>query len=238
MRVLNSLTGLVLRVWFAAEFARFISQQPRPDLARPVTIDGVRPVRVLITGAGLGVGYGTRTAEDALPGQLAAALQARLHRGVHVDTQVEIARPVGSTARHLAEQTPLDYDLIVHTPGFGEAHRGHTARSIRHLRALIDAARTSEGDIPLVLTGLPAPRVKRPIERIALQRATRVDAVIRGAATSPLTAFAAAPSYATPSTYWIFDHEYYRQFAAAVAAVSTPFLTRAGTADPSAASTL
>ena len=225
MAVLGSLRGQVLRLWFAAEFGRFISQQPRPDLTRPTIIDGTRPLRVLITGAGLGVSYGTRTAEDALAGQLASTLHATLRRGVQVETQVEIARPLRNTVRHLTKQPALPYDLIVHTPAFGEVHRGHTIGWSRRLRALIDVVRLNGSGTSLVLTGLPAPRVKRPIERIAFERATHVNHVMqRAASAAPLTAFAAAPTYPTPSTYRIFDADYYRQLAASIATAAAPLL--------------
>jgi hypothetical protein len=224
--MLNGITGLVLRLWFAAEFTRFVSQQPRPGDAGPVVIDGAAPVRVLVIGAGLGVGYGTRAQQDALSGQLASALHALMQRGIRVETRVEVARPLRGTLRRLADRSALAHDLVVYTPAFGEVHRGHRAGWSRQLQVLV--ARTSGPRTALVLTGLPAPRVKRPIERITLQRAARVNAAIERAATGGFTAYAAAPTYATPSTYWIFDQEYYRRFAEAVARAAGPLLLRAG----------
>jgi len=224
MRLVRSLNRVVLRLWFAAEFTRFISQQPRPDLTDPVTIDGSQQVRVLITGAGLGVGYGTRTAEDALAGQLATVLHASLHRGVRVETRVEIARPLRTTVRDLTQQPALGYDLIIYTPAFGEAYHGHRAAWSKQLRTLIDATRADDRRPSLVLTGLPTPRVKRPIEQIALEHATRVNQVIRDAAASTSAAYAAAPTYATPSTYRIFDPDHYEQFARSIARAAAPLL--------------
>jgi len=224
MRLVRSLNRVVLRFWFAAEFTRFISQQPRPDLTEPVTVYGPQEVRVLIIGAGLGVGYGTRTAEDALPGQLATELHASLHRGIRVDTQVEIARPLRATVRDLLQRPALGYDLIIYTPAFGEAYHGHTAAWSKQLRALIAATQAGNHSPSLVLTGLPTPRVKRPIERIALEHATRVNQAIQVSAVSTSSAYAAAPTYATPSTYRIFDPDHYQQLAHSIAQTAATLL--------------
>ena len=226
MPLLRSLKRVVLRIWFAAELGRFISQQPRPDLTDPVTIVGPEQFRVLIIGAGLGVGYGARTAREALPGQLATVLHDSLHRGVRVETRVAVARPLRTTAREIAEQPALGHDLVVYTPAFGEAYRGHTAGWLKQLRALIEATRAGDHRPLLVLTGLPTPRVKRPIEQIALEQATRVNRVIREAAAGSSTAYAPAPTYATPSTYRIFDPDHYQQLAHSIAHAAAPLLGR------------
>ena len=224
MRPFRNLKRIVLRVWFAAELTRFISQQPRPDLTDPVTIDGPHQFRVLIIGAGLGVGYGTRTAEDALPGQLATVLHDSLHRGVRVEARVAVARPLRTTVRELVEQPASGHDLVIYTPAFGEAYRGHSAGWLKQLHALIDATRAGDHRPLLVLTGLPTPRVKQPIEQIALEQATRVNHVIHETAAGSSTAYAPAPTYATPSTYRIFDPDHYQQLAHSIAHAATPLL--------------
>jgi len=226
MRLVRSLKRVVLRVWFAAELARFISQQPRPDLTDPVTIDGPQQLRVLIVGAGLGVGYGARTAREALPGQLASVLHDSLHRGVRVETRVAVAQPLRTTAREVAEQPALGHDLVIYTPAFGEVYRGHTTGWLKQLRTLIDATRAGGRPPLLVLTGLPTPRVKRPIEQIALEQANRVNRVIHDTAADRSTAYAPAPTYATPNTYRIFDPDHYEQLARSIARAAAPLLDR------------
>jgi hypothetical protein len=129
---------------------------PHPTDPPQYHAPGRNPDRVLIFGNGPAVGFGVRTQELALPGQIGRRLAARTGRGADIDlvarrrTSVEIAAPL------IARLRPERYDGIVVVIGATDAAAFLPVRRWRAaMRDLLDelTRRASPGS-PIVVLGI------------------------------------------------------------------------------------
>ncbi|GAA2750390.1 GDSL-type esterase/lipase family protein [Amnibacterium kyonggiense] len=139
---------------------------------------GPRPVRVLFFGAGLAIGYGVRSREDAVDGPFAQALSGALDRGVVLENRAAKHLPLEQTIASLGAVGTWSYDLAVWFPSFSDGierlrpgwwrNRLHTM--IRELRA--------DGHVPLLLSHMPVPAGLHPAALIARPWVRRLNRVI------------------------------------------------------------
>ncbi len=104
---------------------------PRPDDAPTSHAPGIDPDRVLVFGNGAAVGWGVRSHDLALPGQLARRVATTTGRGIDVDL---VADPL-LTIRTAAEAVPVArlaaYDAVVVVIGMSDALRLTSERKWR-----------------------------------------------------------------------------------------------------------
>lgn len=131
---------------------------PRPDGPPQAHAAGLDPDRVLILGTDAAAGWGVRSQDLALPGQLARALSGLTGRGADVDLLAD-ARPVSLTA--WAGQAPTgdlgEYDAVVIVGGVIDAAflRPETQWTA-HLRWLLDSLRSGlAARVPILVMGIP-----------------------------------------------------------------------------------
>jgi hypothetical protein len=96
---------------------------PRPYEAPRAHAPGVNPDRVLVFGNGLAVGWGVRSHDLALPGQLARALTARTGRGTDVHLLADTRWDIESAADDLRGRDLRGYDAVVVVMGASDAFR-------------------------------------------------------------------------------------------------------------------
>jgi hypothetical protein len=105
---------------------------PRPDDAPSAHTPGIDPDRILIFGNGAAVGWGVRSHELALPGQLARQVSAITGRGVDADVVSDPLITMQNAVEHLPEERLASYDAIVVVIGFSDALRMTSLRRWRH----------------------------------------------------------------------------------------------------------
>jgi lysophospholipase L1-like esterase len=133
-----------------------LSLLPVPPAAPRQHVSGPEPDRILVLGNGPATGFGVRTQDLGLPGQLARELAARTGRG----TEVDLARGRGMTVSTVLERLPLlrlwRYDAVVVTVGATDAGSLLTEdRWERGMRALLQALRSSSSHVaPIVVLGI------------------------------------------------------------------------------------
>lgn len=181
-----------------------------------VRLVGLDPIRVLVIGSGLAVGYGVRTHEEALTGALARAVQAGTSRGVIVQNHatrltglehtVESIGLVGAATFHLVVWCPSLFDV------FRSPERGRSNRALMEgLRLLRETARP---DAELVLCALPAPIRRGPSEEIARTFVARFNPALRRAvAALPGVRVAETPDMTTLADPQAFSADYYDRWA-------------------------
>jgi lysophospholipase L1-like esterase len=122
------------------------------------TIDGPRPLRLLVLGDSTAAGVGTDSQHEALPGNLGRELAERLGRGVDWRAIGES----GATSRDIIERfldeaTRDDYDIVFLSIGANDAlglrSRGAFARDIR---SIIVRLRDRSPDATILMSSLPA----------------------------------------------------------------------------------
>lgn len=101
---------------------------PRPDDAPSAHSPGVDPDRVLIFGNGAAVGWGVRSHDLAIPGQLARQLSALTGRGVDADLVADPLITIQDAISHLPVDRVATYDAVVVIIGFSDALRMTSAR--------------------------------------------------------------------------------------------------------------
>ena len=93
----------------------------RPPAVGQVSSEGLDADRILIVGAGLAVGWGAASHENALAGRLARALSDLTSRGADVDIQSSPTMTIDTVMESLRSLTLRRYDAIVLTLGDFEA---------------------------------------------------------------------------------------------------------------------
>lgn len=134
---------------------------PSPVDAPRRVVAGPRPDRVLLLGNGPVIGFGVRTQEFALPGQLARRLAAATGRGAVVDVVAQRGLRVGQAAALLRDRRPGLYDAVVLGVGATDAAGLlPTARWRTGLELLLDdvAALVADGSVIAVLAADPLQR--------------------------------------------------------------------------------
>ncbi len=173
-------TRALMSAWYRNRTSTF-EGIPRPPIRDRVSASGVNPLSVLLVGSGPGVGWGVRTHDLALGGQLARALARRTMRGVDVVIQTD---PMGNLLEPGFEsRRPIaDFDVVVVTSGIEDACSllDPSAWETK-VRALVDdlQARVSASAIVLI-TGIPPisaiSELASPIGRVAERHAGKLDA--------------------------------------------------------------
>jgi hypothetical protein len=218
---------------------RSFGDVPRPTDAPFSHASGRDPFRVLLFGSGAAVGWGLRSHQLALPGQLARELGERASRGVDVDLIADKCMTALSAASALAGRLIAPYDAVVVSLGMTDSLRLLPARTFRaRMRALLHdlSARTSP-QTRLVLLGMQPVQTIPFLEgrsRILDGHAARFDRVLREVSgedpkasyvgMSPVTDPVAGP---TASVF------HYRAWAEETARHLAPTLLESRTAEPS-----
>lgn len=122
------------------------------------TLDGRRPLRLLVLGDSTAAGVGADSQQQALPGNLARSLSAHFDRGVDWTAVGQN----GATTRDLLERfmpaaTADTYDIVFLTIGANDA-LGIRSRSAfgRDIRSLLAGLRAANPDATILMSSLPA----------------------------------------------------------------------------------
>jgi hypothetical protein len=139
---------------------------------------GPDPIRLLVFGGGLAVGYGASSRDEAFDGPLARIVAERSGRGVIVENRavqhVTVADAVGS----LGATGAYTFHAAIWSPSFLDGTRRLRLRSWRMaLDAMILELR-EESDLPLVLACMAVPLGAHPVALIGRPYAVRLNRVI------------------------------------------------------------
>jgi hypothetical protein len=205
----------VLQIGFAVRLQQFHDLHPHPSDGAGFTVDGPDPLRVLLIGAGLGVGYGVCVAGLALPGQLARLAALQLGRGVVVDNRTQPGQPLAKTISTLAPLRLRDYHTVVYLPAFTEVARRANHGWCSELDQLITALRgAGHGQPQIVLTGLPLPAGGGMLADASRSLAARQNAAMdRRAARHTLIHHVPMPPTTSLTRGPLFDAAYYHRSA-------------------------
>jgi hypothetical protein len=118
------------RFWHAI-LDRSFGDVPRPADAPFAHSTGSDPLRVLIFGSGTAVGWGLRSHELALPGQLARELGERTARGVDVDLIADRCMTALSAVDAIEGRLIAPYDAVVVSLGMTDSLRLLSPRTFR-----------------------------------------------------------------------------------------------------------
>lgn len=208
---------------------------PRPDDAPRAHAPGIDPDRLLVFGNGAAVGWGVRSHDQALPGQLARRVSALTGRGVDVDAVADPTFTIATAAAALPADRLDGYDGIVVVLGVSDALRLTSLRRWRHgLVELFDAIdRGSHDSAEVLVVGIHRPSSIAAFSvregSIVDQHAARLDQVTRElCASRERTHFVVAPELpvtlvgATPPT----PSEVFQLWADAHAVTLAPLLDR------------
>jgi len=131
-----------------------------PDAALPWTgsLEGPKPVRILVLGDSTAAGVGAATQDDALPGNLARAIREHWDRG---STWKAIGEN-GATAadivqRYLAEATSAEYDLVFLSIGANDALTLRSRGAFRRdVKVILRRLRVVNPHALILFSSLPA----------------------------------------------------------------------------------
>lgn len=112
----NAVIRPIVNRWLATSDVswRTLRTPDGPPVARS---EGPDPDRVLLTGAGISMGYGMESHDVALPGQLARRVTAITGRGVQVDVVAGETLTVEDAVANLTVKRLRELDLVIATPG-------------------------------------------------------------------------------------------------------------------------
>ena len=145
----------------AVQGRRLRRDTPRlADAATPWTgsLDGPRPIRLLVLGDSTAAGVGVSSQQDALPGNLARSLGSHFGRGV---TWTAIGKN-GATARDLLrdfidDATASSYDIVFLSVGANDALTIRSRAAFgRDIRRLLVRLRDANPDATIMMSSLPA----------------------------------------------------------------------------------
>lgn len=201
-------------------------------------LDGPEPLRLLVVGDSTAAGTGAATQDQALPGALARALQARTGRGVIWRSVAENGADTGEfLERHLTDALARPADLVFVSLGANDALHARSAHAFaRDLRVLLETlsdrlpeARILMANLPVFsrFALLPEPlrttlyRHSRNLERAAARVIARDPRWMRTEQTPPpygTDFFAADQFHPSPSGYtdwavWAVDEAWWRGLA-------------------------
>jgi lysophospholipase L1-like esterase len=221
------------RFWHAI-LDRSFGDVPRPTDAPFAHTTGCDPHRVLVFGSGTAVGWGVRSHQLALPGQLARELGERTPRGVDVDLIADRRMTVLSAVDALAGRLIEPYDAVVLSIGMTDSLRFlRPSLFRRRMRTLLGvlSSRTSPS-ARLILLGM------QPIETIPFvdshcggardAHARRLDRVLKELAEEfPKSTYVGMSAPAVPAAEGSATADDYRLWAHEIALCLAPALTEA-----------
>ncbi|WP_168200363.1 SGNH/GDSL hydrolase family protein [Protaetiibacter larvae] len=143
-----------------AQKRRLERDTPRlPDAALPWEgkLDGPAPLRLLVVGDSTAAGTGAPTQNEALPGALARALQARTGRGVIWRSVAENGADTRQfLERHLTDALARPADLVFVSLGANDALHARSARAFaRDLRVLLETLSDRLPQARILMANLP-----------------------------------------------------------------------------------
>jgi hypothetical protein len=174
-----------LRTWIHRYAMRVLDSLGHPPLMTPDGHVGPRtleigrdPIRIIVLGGGLAIGYGVRTRAEAFDGPLARLVAERTGRGVVLENRAMQHVTLQRTAESLGPAGTHTFHVAVWAPSFAEgmerlrlsSWRTELHQMIRDLRAEDRAA--------LVLTCMPVPAGFHPAALIARPWVHRLNRVI------------------------------------------------------------
>lgn len=167
---------------YAMQVLEALGHAPLMDPALHVGIrtiaPGPDPVRVLVFGGGLAVGYGVATREEAFDGPLARAVARATGRGVVVENRAVQHIGLPRAVRSIGPAGTQNLQVAVWCPSFAEGMERLRLSSWRsELHAMIRELR-QEQRIPLVVTEMPVPAGLHPTAVIARPWVHRLNRVI------------------------------------------------------------
>ena len=222
-------SSVVDRFWHAI-LDRCFADVPRPADAPFAHSTGCDPYRVLVFGSGTAVGWGLRSHELALPGQLARELRERTSRGVDVDLIADKCMTALSAVPALEGRLIAPYDAVIVSLGVTDSLRLLSARTFRaRMRVLLNdlSARTSPETRLVVLGMQPVPSLPflERGARILDAHALRLDRVLREVSSECLKASYVGMSPVTdPDAGRAASAHHYRLWAEEIAEHITPML--------------
>lgn len=156
-----------------------------PPLMDPVTGIGPRttaigldPLRVLLVGGGLAIGYGVRTRSDAMDGPLVQRLAEATGRGISLENRAVRHVHTSDVVAGLGAAGTHTYHVVVWCPSFAEGLEHLRLRGWRaDLHQLVRDLR-ADRPVPVVLTGMPMPIGRHPAAVLARPWVHRLNHVI------------------------------------------------------------
>ena len=151
---------------------------PGPAVGIRTLVPGTAPVRVLVLGGGLAVGYGVRTREEAFDGPLARLVAERTRRGVVLENRAVQHVRLPRTVASIGPTGAHTFTVAVWCPSFADGlERLRLATWRSELHAMVAALR-AERAVPLVLTCMPVPAGRHPAALVARPWVHRLNRVI------------------------------------------------------------
>ena len=181
-----------------------------------VRLVGLDPFRVLIIGAGLAVGYGVGSHQQALTGAIAEAVQDGGSRGVIVQNTATALHGLEQTVAGLGLVGATSFNLVVWCPSLFDAFRqpdrgAYQRRLLQGLQLLRETARPGAR---FVVCELPRPTRSGPIEDVARRRLPGFNGALRRAvAPYPDVSVAETPPFTSLLDPAAFSADYYRTWA-------------------------
>lgn len=208
-----------------------------PELAAAVggvseaRIVGLDPIRVLVLGSGLAVGYGVDTHEEALTGALARAVRGDGSRGVTVLNHSAVMETVEQTVAGLGLVGTPTFHLVVWCPSLFDVMRAPDRGAYR--RALLEGIgiirESARPGARISICELPLPTAPGSAERIARTLVPRFNAAMRRVtAALPGVQVAPTPDFTTLRDPQAFSAGYYNRWAQAIAHPETAQTSLAG----------
>jgi len=180
------LTAIRVRIGVRRYAMRVLDSIGHAPLMDPALHVGVRtlavgldPIRVLVFGGGLAVGYGVRTRDQAFDGPLVRLIADATGRGVVLENRAVQHIHVQRVAESLGPAGTLTFGVAVWCPSFAEAlehlrlagWRSELHTMIRELRR--------EQRVPLVLACMPVPAGLHAAAIVAKPWVHRLNRVIK-----------------------------------------------------------
>lgn len=148
---------------------------PRPIDEPEVRVDGPTPDRILLLGAGIGVGYNVLSHQLGLGGRLARVLTDSTGRGTQIDIVVDPDMTI-PTALHAFERLPVGrFDAVILTLGGMESLELMPSSLWRkQLASLLDAIElNAPASLQVLLVGAPDVPSINEIPRVLATSVTR-----------------------------------------------------------------
>jgi lysophospholipase L1-like esterase len=186
----------------------WIAAPPKPWSG---TVAGPHSLRLLVLGDSTAVGVGAKTQNEALAGNLARELRARLGRGVEWravgrsgDTAAELIRDF------LSEATSRSYDFVFLSIGTNDSIGVRSRGSfVRDIGTLVSALRAASKDAPILMSSLPAFRnfhhLPEPLRRTLDRHARSLEAGARAALVDFANVTMSAPPPPYPADFFATD---------------------------------
>jgi hypothetical protein len=235
--LLSRLLRPAFRAWYTRVIPTF-EAIPTPVDEPTATASGRGEDRILIVGSGPAAGWGVRSHDLALPGQLARELAARTGHGTRVDVVATRSMTIADAVPALEGRPLATYRTIVVVLGISDAMtllpEGRWRSRMQGLAAFLH---DSAPDAQIVLAGVPPiasiPVYGHLLGRIANRHAVRLNAITR--ATCLRRAHLTFAPLGRPTPQGESRHrgpEEYRQWARELAAAMVPKLRGAAAEAP------